>query len=58
MILPETGTVVVIDENYKEALPIIKALSKSGIATTYYYGTENKELPKSGTTSPLFLFSL
>lgn len=46
MILPTNGSVVIIDENSDEALPIIKALSKSGISTTYYSGIKEDEFPK------------
>jgi hypothetical protein len=45
MTLPTNGSVVVIDEKPEEALPIIKALSKSGISTTYYTGIKDEEFP-------------
>lgn len=45
MILPENGSVVIVDENQDEAIPIIKALAKSGISTTYYTGIKENELP-------------
>ncbi|HCY77499.1 MAG TPA: hypothetical protein DHV28_16405 [Ignavibacteriales bacterium] len=45
MILPTNGSVVIIDEKSDEALPIIKALSKSGISTTYYSGIKEEEFP-------------
>lgn len=45
IILPESGSVVVIDDQINEALPIIKLLSKKGIASTYYSGTNDDELP-------------
>lgn len=45
MVLPENGTVVIIDDKPNEALPIIMALSKRGISTTYYQGTKGDMLP-------------
>jgi len=45
MLLPTNGSVVIIDEKPEEALPIIKALSKSGISTTYYTGITDDEFP-------------
>lgn len=47
VILPESGSVVVIDDQINEALPIIKLLSKKGIASTYYSGSNDDELPAS-----------
>ena len=49
MILPTNGSVVIIDEKPGEALPIIKALSKSGISTTYYSGINNEEFPNQAS---------
>jgi len=45
MILPKNGGVVVIDDQPNEALPIIRAMSKKGIPTTYYQGNEESSLP-------------
>lgn len=45
MILPENGSVVVIDDDPNQARPIIDALAKKGIATTYFRGTGEKEVP-------------
>jgi hypothetical protein len=45
MILPQNGSIIVIDDKPNQALPIVKALSKTGIATTYYTGREH-ELPE------------
>jgi hypothetical protein len=45
MILPENGSVVIIDDQTSEAMPIIAALSKNGIASTYYRGFKEDELP-------------
>lgn len=45
MILPENGSVVIIDDQPEEALPIIQVLSKKGIATTYYQGINPALLP-------------
>jgi len=45
MILPKNGGVVVIDDQPKEALPIIRAMSKKGISTTYYQGNQESDLP-------------
>ena len=46
MILPQNGSVVIIDNEPEEALPILRALSKKGIATTYYEGNNPELLPK------------
>lgn len=46
VVLPENGSVVIIDNQSEEALPILSALSKHGIATTYYKGNSQAELPK------------
>ena len=45
MILPEQGSIVVIDDRPDEALPIIQALSKKGVAATYYQGFDKAKLP-------------
>jgi len=45
MILPENGSVVIIDDRPEEALPIISVLSKNGIACTYFKGYKQNELP-------------
>jgi len=45
MILPENGSVVVIDDDHNQAKPILDALAKKGIATTYFKGTGEKEVP-------------
>lgn len=45
MVLPENGSVVVIDDDPNQALPIVMAFSKKGIATTYYRGFKEDELP-------------
>lgn len=49
MILPQNGSVVIIDDQPKEALPIIQALSKKGISTTYYQDSNPNLLPESPT---------
>lgn len=45
MILPETGSVVIIDDKANQAIPILKALSKKGISATWYPGTSEDDLP-------------
>jgi hypothetical protein len=49
MNLPKNGRVVVIDDDEKEAFPLIRALSKENIPV-YYFKGELEELP----SSPLF----
>lgn len=44
-VIPESGSIVIIDDQPNEALPIVKALSKKGIAATYYQGNIKEELP-------------
>lgn len=47
MILPEGGNVVIIDDQPNEVMPIIQALSKKGISTTYYQGNDPNLLPNT-----------
>lgn len=51
IILPENGSVLIIDDQPKQALPIIQALSKKGISATYYRGVDDKELPENPAQS-------
>lgn len=46
MILPRNGRIVVVDDNFEEALPILSALWQNGFAALYYNG-ERKDLPSS-----------
>ncbi len=46
MILPENGSIVIIDDKINQALPLINALSGSGLSTTFYTGKEEC-LPKT-----------
>lgn len=45
MILPENNSVIVIDDDPNQAMPIIKSLSKKGLSTIYYRGFKQEELP-------------
>lgn len=56
IILPESGSVVIIDEQSSEALPLIKALSKRGIPTTYYTGIEPDKFPRTPTQKIRLVF--
>lgn len=47
IILPENGSVVVIDDRFEEALPIIRAFARESIPVTFYYGYKADDLPKS-----------
>jgi len=47
--LPENGSVLIIDENIDEAMPLIKLLSKQGIASVYLSGKES-EMPEKPFT--------
>lgn len=44
MNIPETGRVVIIDDQSNEALPLLNVLSRNGISSTYFNG-KSKELP-------------
>lgn len=55
LLLPSNGTVVVIDEQQSEAMPIVKTLSKHGIACTYY-SSKLGELPDQPTQFVRLLF--
>ncbi|MBL7858928.1 MAG: hypothetical protein JNM57_14655 [Cyclobacteriaceae bacterium] len=54
MILPENGSVVIIDDVPEEALPILKVLAKKCVSTTYYQGTS--DLPEKPNQSIRLLF--
>jgi hypothetical protein len=54
-LIPENGSVVIIDDQPAEAMPIIKALSKKGISSTYYTG-ERQELPLMPNQNVRLLF--
>lgn len=43
--LPSDGSVVIVDDNIGDALPLIRLLSKEGVSSTYYSGTDDDELP-------------
>jgi hypothetical protein len=47
--LPRDGSVLIIDDKVEEALPLIQLLSQKGIASTYYSGKNDRELPISPT---------
>ncbi|MBA4390520.1 MAG: hypothetical protein C0399_06250 [Syntrophus sp. (in: bacteria)] len=49
MILPTNGRVVVIDDDQKEALALVKALSRNNISVKYFDGISFDEMP----TTPL-----
>lgn len=51
MIIPENGSVVIIDDKPNQAAPIVKAFAKKGIATIYFKGTSKNELPDNPLTS-------
>ncbi len=55
-LIPENGSVVIIDDQPDQALPIVKALSKKGIATTYYQGNVKEELPAEPIQNIRLLF--
>lgn len=55
-LIPENGSVVIIDDQPNEALPIIKTLSKKGIATTYYQGNIKEDLPDTPVQNIRLLF--
>jgi hypothetical protein len=54
MILPENGSVVIVDDRPEEAMPILQLLSKKCISTTYYQG--NHDLPSEPKQSIRLLF--
>lgn len=53
--IPESGRVVVIDDKPKEALPLLKVLSKNGVPVTYFTG-ELEELPEESLESVRIVF--
>src|SRR5690606_18535022 len=55
-LIPENGSIVVIDDQPNEALPIVKALSKKGVATTYYQGNIREDLPEHPIQNIRLLF--
>lgn len=44
MLLPKNGRIVVIDDKYEEALPLLRSIWQNGFAAIYFSG-EKKELP-------------
>lgn len=44
MMLPKNGSVVILDDKINQALPVIKALSKNGVSTSFYTGVKD-DLP-------------
>lgn len=55
MNLPRNGRVVVIDDDYKEALPLIKVLSKNNIPVIYLTG-KLEELPQQQIENVRLIF--
>jgi len=55
MNLPKSGRVVVIDDESKDALPLIKVLSRQKISTTYFSG-RIEELPNKHFTDVRIVF--
>ena len=57
MILPKNGRVIVIDDEQDQAFPLISALSKHNISTTYFDGTSIETMPetKFGDARVVFL---
>ncbi len=47
--LPEDGSVLIIDDNIDEAMPLINLLSKQGISSIYLSG-KNSEMPENPLT--------
>lgn len=43
---PTDGSVVIVDDQIEDALPLIRLLSSLGTACTYYSGTNDDELPE------------
>lgn len=43
--LPADGSVLVVDDKPADALPLIQLLSSKGIASTYYSGIDDSQLP-------------
>ena len=56
MNLPMNGGVVVIDDNMREALPLLKQLSKEGISYSYYDGTPH-DYPENPLDSVRIVFT-
>lgn len=56
MILPKNGSVVIIDNEPNEALPIIEVLARKGIAATYYKGNNDYSLPEKKSQNVRLVF--
>jgi hypothetical protein len=54
--LPKDGSIVILDDKIEEALPLIKILSKNGIASTYYSGRTDRDLPENPTQKVRLFF--
>ena len=46
MLLPKNGRIVVIDDKYEEALPLLRSIWQNGFAAIYFNG-ERKYLPQA-----------
>lgn len=44
--MPSDGSVLVVDDQIEEAMCLIQLLSRSGIPTTFYQGTDPEKLPE------------
>jgi hypothetical protein len=53
MILPENGRIVIVDDNYAEAEPIVKILSKRRLPYNYYSGTDIEDFPENNNLNKL-----
>lgn len=48
-LMPMDGSVLVVDDQVNDALPLMRLLASNGIACTYYSATEGEALPKTPT---------
>ena len=56
MVLPKNGSVVIIDNEPKEALPLIQVLARKGVSVTYYKGNDNDSLPENKSQNVRLVF--
>jgi len=56
MTLPQNGSVLIVDDQARQAMPIISALSKKGISTTWYKGNDPDDIPEQPAQNVRLVF--
>jgi hypothetical protein len=54
--LPTDGSIIIVDDQTEDAIPIMKLLASKGIASTYYTGNDDTLLPTRPTQKVRLIF--